>query len=80
MSQAKVDRYKQEKANRKKIMAREKLKHNLSVFAGCVVLAALLGWAGYSVYGIYENNRPTVTTYANLDAVNDYLNGLTTTE
>ncbi len=80
MSQAKVDRYKQEKANRKKIMAKEKLKHNLSVFVGCLVLAAIVGWAGYSAYNIYENNKPTVTTYANLDSINDYLNGLTSTD
>lgn len=80
MSQAKVDRYKQEKANRKKIMAKEKLQRRLSIGAVCLVCAALIGWAGYSAYGIYERNKPKVTTYANLDAVNEYLNGLTVTE
>ena len=37
MSQEKVDRYKQEKANRKKTMAREKLKKKLYILAGILV-------------------------------------------
>lgn len=80
MSQAKVDRYKEEKANRKKIMAKEKIKRNLAAFCGCIVLVAILGWAGYSVYGIYENNKPMVTTYANLDSINNYLDSLSAEE
>ncbi len=80
MSQAKVDRYKEEKANRKKIMAREKTKHYASVAVLYLILAAIIGWAGYSAYNIYEERRPTVTTYANLDSINNYINDLTTTE
>ena len=76
MSQEKVDRYKKEKANRKKIMAKEKFQHRLAVLCSCLVLVAILGWAGYSVYGIYEKNKPTVTTYANLDSLNNYLSTL----
>ena len=56
MSQEKVDRYKKEKANRKKIMAKEKFQHRLAVLCSCLVLVAILGWAGYSAYGIYEKN------------------------
>ena len=50
MSQEKVDRYKKEKANRKQIMKREKRLLNLEKAGGCILCAAILFWAGYSVY------------------------------
>lgn len=78
MSQAKVDRYKEEKANRKKIIAQEKRKHMISVICGWAVVIALLGWAGYSAYNIYENNKPMETVYTNLDSINTYLTSLDT--
>lgn len=49
MSQEKVDRYKQEKANRKKTMAKEKLKKKLYVVAGAVVGLVFLGWIAWSI-------------------------------
>lgn len=49
MSQAKVDRYKEEKKNRKKTMAKEKRLHLLAVVCGWLVVIALAGWAGVSV-------------------------------
>lgn len=73
MSQAKVNRYKEEKANRKQIMAREKRNHRIAVVCGWAVAAVLVGWIGYSAYGVYEDNRPVKTVYANLDPINDYL-------
>ena len=39
MSQAKVDRYKEEKKNRKKIMAKEKRMRIAGYVAGCLVAA-----------------------------------------
>ena len=42
MSQAKVDRYKEEKANRKKIMRKEKIANRLRKCAVAVVAAALV--------------------------------------
>ena len=44
MSQEKVDRYKKEKANREKIMRRERWITRLEVTAFVVVLATLIGW------------------------------------
>lgn len=76
MSQAKVDRYKEEKANRKKIMKMEKRKHVAGIICGWAVFAAIAGWAGYSAYSYYEDNKPMETIYADLDAINDYINGL----
>lgn len=58
MSQAKVDRYKEEKKNRKKTMAKEKRLHLLAVVCGWLVVIALAGWAGVSGYRIYESKKP----------------------
>ena len=74
MSQAKVDRYKEEKKNRKKTMAKEKRLHLLAVVCG------LAGWAGVSGYRIYESKKPVETIYANVDAITDYMNSLSTEE
>ena len=60
MSQAKVDRYKEEKRNRKETMAKEKRKHTLSVIAGSLVAVVLAGWIGVSGYNMYQlksNNK-----------------------
>ena len=74
MSQAKVDRYKEEKKNRKKTMAKEKRLHLLAV------VIALAGWAGVSGYRIYESKKPIETIYANVSPITDYINSLSTEE
>ena len=73
MSQAKVDRYKEEKKNRKKIMAKEKRMRIAGYVAGCLVAAGIIGYSGYSAY---EANKPMETIYANLDSVTDYMSSL----
>lgn len=78
MSQAKVDRNKENKANRKQIVAREKRQQTLMKLCGVAILVALLGWAGFSAYGVYESNQPA--TYADLTSINDYVNSLSATE
>ena len=76
MSQAKVDRYKEEKANRKKIMKQEKVKHVLRNLAASAVIIALVGWVGYSVYGIYEDHQPRQSVEVDYSAVDSYLNSI----
>ena len=76
MSQAKVDRYKEEKANRKQIMAKEKRQRMAAIICGWVVAIVIIGWAGYSGYQAYENSKPMETIYTNLDSINTYLNGI----
>lgn len=78
MSQAKVDLYKKEKANRKKIMAKEKRMKALRTTVLSVVCVAIVGWAGFSVYQYYEANKPAETHQVNLDGINDYLSELNT--
>ena len=40
MSQAKVDKYKKEKANRKKEMAKQKTEKIIGIICGCAILVA----------------------------------------
>ena len=50
MSQEKVNRYKEEKANRKELLAKEKKKQAMMKAGAGVVVLALVCWLGYSVY------------------------------
>ena len=72
MSQAKVDKYKEQKKNRDKIMKREKRERILAEVIVCVVVVALIGWAGYS---FYQNHKPTVVNTYTVDgtALTDYM-------
>ncbi len=72
MSQAKVDRYKEQKKNRKKTMKKEKRMHFLRCSAAVVVCAAIVGWAGWSIYQKYESDKPVSYTEVNMDAISDY--------
>lgn len=83
MSQEKVDRYKKEKANREKIMRRERWITRLEVTAFVVVLAALIGWFSMAVYqnSVAEKkaNRTTETTTMNVTDIQNYLSETNTT-
>lgn len=78
MSQQKVDRYKEEKANRQKIMRREKLVRRLEYGGSAVVLLALVVWFGFAVVHNIETNKEVVaTTYEmDVDAIQSYLSDL----
>lgn len=78
MSQAKVDQKKELKANRKQIVTRQKRRHMLTICCGWTLLVAVLGWAGYSAYGIYESKQPAI--YTDLTSINDYVSSLNTAE
>ena len=57
MSQAKVDRYKQEKANRKKIMKKQRMMNILRKCVLSLAAIALVGWLGYSAYVTHESKQ-----------------------
>ena len=80
MSQAKVEQYKKDKANRKKIMAQEKAKRTAEKVCAWVILLALVGWAGYAGVDYYQSKLPVKSVYTNLSALTDYVNGLTPAE
>ena len=73
MSQAKVERYKEEKRNRKETMAREKRKQMATMAVVGVVSVALLGWIGTSAYQVYENSKPMETVYVDLSELDNYM-------
>lgn len=76
MSQAKVDRYKQEKANRKETMKKEKTASVVRRTVAAVVAVALIGWAGYSAvnaYSSYQPNEAVEIDYTAVDELNTNL-------
>lgn len=77
MSQEKVDRYKQEKANRKQIIRKQRMMNVLRKCVLSVIGLALIGWLGYSAYNTHTVNQERELATINYDAVNTYLDGLT---
>ena len=80
MSQEKVNRYKQEKANRKKIMRKQKAMSIVRKAVLSVAALALVAWLGYSAYDMYESGKERVVAEVNYDAITNYLNGLAADE
>ena len=76
MSQEKVDRYKEEKATRKQIMRKQKRMHIVRNAVMGLVVLALVGWLGYSAYGLYEEKQPREVAEVDYTAVNAYLQSL----
>lgn len=76
MSQEKVDRYKEEKRNRQKLMKKQKFQSAMFKVAGVLVAAVFVGWIGYSVYdGISSSQAAESKTYSvDTTAVDEYLN------
>ena len=76
MSQAKVNRYKEQKANRQQIMAKQKREKMLWKVGGSVVAVALVVWIGVSAYNKFY--VPPRTAYeVDTTAMDEYLNTLT---
>ena len=77
MSQEKVTKYKEAKANRKETMKKQKrVKMIRSTIIG-VVCVAVLGWVGYSAVDYYQNNQPREAVEVDYAAVDDYLQSIT---
>ncbi len=77
MSQAKVDKYKEQKANRKETMKKAKRAALIRNVVTSVVLVAVVGWVGYSGVTYYINNRPRPSVDVNYTSVADYVESLT---
>ena len=76
MSQEKVTKYKEAKANRKETMKKQKrVKMLRSTIIG-VVCVAVLGWVGYSAVAYYQDNKPREAVEVDYAALNEYTNGL----
>ena len=76
MSQKKVDMYKQEKANRKQIMRKQRM---MGILRKCVLSLAglaLIAWLGFSGYDMYESGKGRVVAEADCSPVTDYIGSL----
>ncbi len=77
MSQEKVTKYKEEKANRKAIMKKEKIARIVRSCVFALVCACAIGWIGWSGVDYYQNNKPRKQVTVDFNALNDYADGLT---
>ncbi|MDD2979794.1 MAG: hypothetical protein PHN80_07455 [Hespellia sp.] len=76
MSQEKVDHYKEEKANRKKIVRKEKIMNVVRKSVLALVAVALIGWLGFSAYNSYTASQPREVVEIDYNAITDYMNAL----
>ena len=72
MSQAKVQRYKEEKANRKETIKKEKMQKGIRIGIAAVVVVCLLVWGGISGYNKYDETRERAAVEVNFDSVADF--------
>jgi hypothetical protein len=76
MSQEKVNRYKEEKANRKAKIRRDRFKSMVRKLILLVLSVALVGWVAYSAVVTYQANRPRDMVTVNYESITDYLQAL----
>lgn len=76
MSQEKVDRYKEEKANRRQIMKKQKMMNTARKAVLGVIALALVAWLGISAANTYLDNQPRKIAEINYDAIDEYLTEL----
>lgn len=76
MSQEKVNRYKEEKSNRKQNIVKEKRKRTLNKVVGVLLAVVIVGWVGYSAVDLYQSSQPREQVEVDYTAVSDYLQSL----
>jgi hypothetical protein len=73
MSQEKVAKYKEEKANRKEIMKKAKQKKVMHNAITAVICVAVIGWLGYSAVDYWQENKPRQEVEVDYSAIDGYL-------
>ena len=76
MSQQKVDKYKQEKSNRSKLIKKEKRIVRLEIISIVGLMVILLGGFSYSYYNRLEKAKPATEYAIDGEAVENYLTEL----
>ena len=82
MSQAKVDRYKEEKRNREKIMKKQKMEWMATKIGLSPVGLVMVAWIGVSVYNVATNTETDTTTAelpgytVNTTALDEFMNDI----
>lgn len=81
MSQKKVDYYKEQKVNRKKIIKKEKRMLRLEKLIVGLVCLVLVCWIGFSIYNkaASDTSEEVIDTELNTTALDEYIYGLSTT-
>ncbi len=77
MSQEKVDRYKEQKKNRKAILAKKKRDAFLTKCGFGLVVILLAAWLGYSAVDSYYAKANSGTVYADVTALDEYTSEVT---
>lgn len=72
MSQEKVAKYKEAKANRKKTMKKEKAIKIVRNSFAILLVVAVVGWLGYSAVETYKKNQPRESVEVDYTEFNDY--------
>ena len=80
MSQKKVEAYKEYKKNKKEVIKKEKARKRLTAGIATLVVIAVIGWFGWSIYekATYEEPDGSGVT-VNMTEFDQYTNELTTT-
>lgn len=76
MSQKKVDAYKEQKANRQKILKREKIILRLEKIGALVICILAVCWVGYSVHDkvtAVDDTGEQIVTEMDTSALDNYL-------
>lgn len=76
MSQEKVAKYKEEKANRKAIMRKQKIAKIIRNSIVAVILVLVVGWIAGSGVKYYRDNKPREVVEVDYNTLNEYVNGL----
>ncbi len=74
MSQKKVDKYKEEKANRQHIEKKKKTVRRVQFIVVIAIIAGALVWFGVSVYNNSKSTESAGVKYIDSKAVVDYMN------
>lgn len=76
MSQEKVAKYKEEKANRKALMRKQKVAKIARNSIVAVILVLVVGWIAGSGVKYYRDNKPREVVEVDYNTLNEYVNGL----
>ncbi len=72
MSQAKVDKYKEEKKVRKETVKRGKQKKVAIKVLAVVIVAAFIAWVAFSAVKDYQAKQPKVKTEVDTSAIDNF--------
>ena len=76
MSQEKVAKYKESKANRKELMKKEKQARQVRRIVAGVVCTVLLAWVAYSGVTYLQENKPRQEVEVDYTVIDEYTDNL----